>query len=346
MKTLVTGGSGFIGGHLVARLLADGHTVHATVRSVKNPAKVGALLALQRQYPGQLQLFEADLLKPASFTPAMAGCEVVHHVASPFLMPEKIKNGRTQMLEPALQGTENVLASVEACESVRRVVLTSTIGAVMGDYADVLQMEGQVLSERYFNTTSTVNYNPYHYSKVRAEQRAWQLSAQQSRWDLVCINPGLVLGPALSASSESGSLFLLDQLFGGHFFYGLPRLSFATVDVREVVAAHAAVAAQPSAKGRYIVASPEMISFLDIAKTVRPCHHRAWSLPRNGLPDGLMYLVGPVFGLSHRYLKNHLGISFKLDSQRSVDELSIRYRPVQQSLRDHYESWRQQKRVG
>lgn len=343
MKTLVTGGSGFIGGHLVARLLADGHTVHATVRSLKNPAKVGALLALQQHYPGQLQLFEADLLQPGSFTPAMAGCEVVHHVASPFLMPEKIKDGRRQMLEPALQGTENVLASVAACESVQRVVLTSTIGAVMGDYADVLQMQGQVLGEQYFNTTSTVDYNPYHYAKVIAEQRAWALSAQQSRWDLVCINPGLVLGPALSAASDSGSLFLLDELFSGQFFYGLPNLGFATVDVREVVAAHAAAALTPSASGRYIVASPEMISFLDITRAVRPDHHRAWLLPRLQLPDWLMYLVGPVFGLSRRYLRNHLGIFFKLDNRRSVEELGIRYRPVEQSLRDHYASWRQHK---
>jgi dihydroflavonol-4-reductase len=344
MKTLVTGGSGFIGGHLVARLLADGHSVHTTVRSLKNPAKIAALLALQQQHPGRLALFEADLLTPGSFTAAMQGCEVVHHVASPFLMPEKIKDGRAQMLEPALKGTENVLASVEACGSVRRVVLTSTVGAIFGDYADVLQMQDQVLHERYFNTTSTVDYNPYHYSKVRAEQRAWELCGRQSRWDLVCINPGLVLGPALSTASDSGSLFLLDQLFSGHYFYGVPNLGFTTVDVREVAAAHAAAAERVSAKGRYILAAPKMIAFLDVAKAVRPVHHRAWALPRNRLPDWLMYAVGPLFGLSHTYLRNHLGVFFAVDSQRSVDELGITYRPVQQSLRDHYASWREQHR--
>ncbi|MBD4130440.1 cinnamyl alcohol dehydrogenase, partial [Xanthomonas citri pv. citri] len=78
------------------------------------------------------------------------------HVASPFLMPEKIKNGRTQLLEPALQGVRNVLTTVNATSSVERVVLTSTIGAIFGDYRDVLDMPGQTLSEAFFNTTSSL----------------------------------------------------------------------------------------------------------------------------------------------------------------------------------------------
>ncbi|WP_267459698.1 NAD-dependent epimerase/dehydratase family protein [Xanthomonas euvesicatoria] len=173
-------------------------------------------------------MFEADLLVPGSFAGAMQGCSVVHHVASPFLMPEKIKNGRTQLLEPALQGVRNVLTTVNATSSVGRVVLTSTIGAIFGDYRDVLDMPGQTLSEAFFNTTSSLDHNPYHYSKVVAEQEAWAMSRAQQRWDLVCINPGLVLGPSPAAGSDSGSLFLLDELMRGLFFYGVPDLSFAT----------------------------------------------------------------------------------------------------------------------
>ncbi len=124
-------------------------------------------------------MFEADLLVPGSFADAMQGCSVVHHVASPFLMPEKIKNGRTQLLEPALQGVRNVLTTVNATSSVERVVLTSTIGAIFGDYRDVLDMPGQTLSEAFFNTTSSLDHNPYHYSKVVAEQEAWAMSRAQ-----------------------------------------------------------------------------------------------------------------------------------------------------------------------
>lgn len=123
---LVTGGSGFIAQHLVNELLSQGIRVNATVRSLRNAKKVASLKGLQEKHSGRLQLFEADLLKPGSFKEAMQGCSVVHHVASPFMMAEMIKDGQKECVEPALEGTRNVLASVKETTSVKRVVLTST----------------------------------------------------------------------------------------------------------------------------------------------------------------------------------------------------------------------------
>ena len=126
LPQLVTGGSGFVALELVQQLLESGHIVHTTVRSLKNPGKTKPLKALQVKHEGKLNLFEADLLKPGSFAAAMAGCSVVYHVASPFRVPEKIKDGQKEMVEPALEGTRNVLQSVNQTESVKRVVFTST----------------------------------------------------------------------------------------------------------------------------------------------------------------------------------------------------------------------------
>ena len=336
---LVSGGSGFVASHLIQHLLAGGDKVHATVRDLTNMAKIQPLLDLQQAYPGQLQLFEANLLKLGSFDPAIQGCDVVHHVASPFLMPEKIKDGRTQMLEPALTGTQNILASVDGAPSVKRVVMTSTVGAMFGDYIDVLDMENQILSEKYYNTTSTVDYNPYHYSKVMAEQEAWRICQAQSRWDLVTICPGLVLGPSLTPNSESGSLFLLDEMMKGYFFYGIPDLSFTTVDVREVAQAHIAAAKTSSAHGRYILAENHMTSFIEIAKILRKVHKKPRLLPWAQVPNWLIRPIGPLFGLTQQYMTNHFGIRFRVDNQRSIDELGVRYRPISETLIDHYKSW-------
>jgi nucleoside-diphosphate-sugar epimerase len=340
---LVTGGSGFVACHLVHALLAGGATVHATVRSVTNEAKLRPLHAMQAQYPGRLKLFAADLLSPGSFDAAMAGCSIVHHVASPFLLPERIKDGRRQMLEPALRGTQNLLQSVEKAGSVMRVVMTSTVGAIFGDYVDVLQMKHQTLSEEYFNTTSTIENNPYHFAKVEAEKEAWRICAAQNRWTLVTINPGMVLGPSLTPHSTSGSLFLLDEMLKGYFFYGMPNLSLTTVDVREVAQAHVNAAREPAAQGRYILADRRMISFVEISKILRAVHTRPYLLPRHQIPDGVVRLIGPLFGLTKDYIRKHVGIRFEVDNRRSIRELGIVYRPIEQTLIDHYRSWADQR---
>jgi nucleoside-diphosphate-sugar epimerase len=336
---LVTGGSGFVACHLVQQLLQQGGVVHTTVRNLANKSKIQPLLALQQQYPGQLHLFEADLLTPGSFDTAMEGCSVVHHVASPFLLPEKIKDGQHQMLEPALRGTQNVLASVEKTQSVTRVVMTSTVGAIFGDYIDVLAMKDQTLSEAYFNTSSTIENNPYHYAKVEAEKEAWRICKAQSRWSMVAINPGMILGPSLTPASDSGSLFLLDEMFKGYFFYGMPDISLTTVDVREVAKAHIQAARMPQAQGRYILAEKNMISFVEISKIIRKLHQRPYLLPKHQVPNAVVKMIGPFFGLTQDYMRKHLGIRFKVDNRRSVEELGIVYRPIEDTLSDHYRDW-------
>ncbi|GAD97816.1 cinnamoyl-CoA reductase [Paecilomyces variotii No. 5] len=343
---LVTGANGFIASHIVQQLLEIGHEVHATVRSTKNEKKIKHLLDMQVKWPGKLTLFEADLLKETSFDTATKGCSVVYHVASPFFIENKIRDGRKEVVEPALKGTQNVLNSINKYDTVKLVVVTSSVAAIFGDNADVQRMKNNTLSSDYFNTTSTVTHNSYPYSKVIAEKEAWKIyEAQPSprRWELVTINPGLVLGPSLSPTSESGSLSLLDQLLRGELAFGVPDLWFATVDVREVATAHVEVARNPDAHGRYILAEKETHSLVEFARILRPLAHSAL-IPQHTLSNFLVRLSGPFLGLSQKWLKLNLGIKFSVDNRRSVDELNIVYRPLKETLADHFRSWSAQKK--
>jgi len=342
---LVTGGSGFVASHLVQQLLDRGHHVRASVRDLTRADKVEPLRRLAARSAGTLELFEADLLRRGAFDAAMSGCRYVFHVASPFLLPEQIRDGRRDVLDPALEGTRNVLAAVDATPEVERLVLTSTVGAIFGDYVDVREMRDGTLREDYFNTTSTLDNNPYHYAKTVAELEAWNLARKQDRWTMVTINPGLVLGPSLGTASDSGSLFLMNELMSGYFFYGAPNFSFTFVDVRDVAAAHLRAAELGSASGRYILARPEMVSMRTMSRIIRDRHPRRLTLPRHAVPDAGVRLLGPRFGLTPDYISKHLGITFPVDNRRSVEELGISYRPVEETVLDHYDAWREQRRA-
>lgn len=322
---LVTGGNGFLGAHVVLQLLEEGYTVHATVRDLSHAAKLAALREMQMRFAGKLKLFEADLLKPGSFFSAMQGCDVVHHIASPFLQPEQVLDGRRQILEPLLHGTRNVLDSVNKTPCVTRVVMTST------------------LSETCFNTASTLDNSPHHYAKVESEKEAWRMSRAQSRWSLVTINPGMILGPSLSPHSASGSLFFIGEMLKGHFSHDMPHLSWATVDVREVAQAHVHAAINPSAQGRYTLAHADMATLSEVSEVFQSVHQGPAVTPSRHIPDFLVKLMGPFFGQTQSYIRRHLGHRLPVNNTRSRNELWIDYRPLVQTLLDHYQSWASQR---
>ncbi|EHA23278.1 hypothetical protein ASPNIDRAFT_173972 [Aspergillus niger ATCC 1015] len=342
---LVTGGTGFIALHVIKLLVEQGHKVHTTVRSPRNPTKCKPILDLQFRYPGQISLFEADLTKDGSFLQAMEGCHFVYHIASPFLVPSQIKDGLRDCVEPALRGTRNVLESVNQCQSVQRVILTSSVAAMYGDCIEIHSVNKGTLMESLWNETSSVTNNPYHYSKVIAEREAWKIHAAQDRWDLVVLNPGLVLGPSMTPESVSGSLFMIENMFRGNNRMGVPELYYPVVDVRDVAEAHVRAGNMPNSNGRYIIAgSGETFSLLELANMARSVHRDPRVLPNRNLPRVIVYLAGPFVGASRGWISRNLGVRFSVDNGRSVRELGMEYRPVEGAIKDHYETWVERER--
>ena len=181
----VTGATGFLGSELVAQLLQGGYKVHATVRSLANTERNGCLLSLPGADSARLTLFEANLLDEGAFDGCVAGARYVFHVASPFVT-SNISDPELQLIAPALNGTRNVFGSIGRSiatgAAAPRVVLTSSVAAIMGTPAD----KASCFDESDWNLSSQAEGNPpghgldmYRYSKVVAEREAWRLAGLQ-----------------------------------------------------------------------------------------------------------------------------------------------------------------------
>jgi len=280
---LVTGGSGFIGSHSILQLLAAGHQVRATVRSLKREGDVRAMLKEGGAEPGdRLSFIAADLENDAGWSEAVAGCEYVLHVASP--LPPNIPKHEDELIVPAREGTLRVLrASREA--RVKRVVLTSSFAAI--GY-------GHEPRKTPFDETSWTDPNgdgvlPYVKSKTLAERAAWDFIANEGGGlELSVVNPVAVFGPVLGPD-YSTSILLVQRLMDGAM-PGCPRLYFGVVDVRDVADLHIRAMTHPIANGQRLLAvAGDFMSILDISKVLKGrMGASAKRVPTRVLPDWLV----------------------------------------------------------
>ncbi len=328
---LVTGATGYVAGWIVKGLIDAGATVHAAVRDPGNAAKVAHLTALVEASPGTLKLFSGDLNQPESYADAMAGCGVVFHTASPFT--RNVEDPQRDLVDPALNGTRDVLTTANAVDTVTRVVLTSSVAAIYSDASECALAPGGRLTEEVWNTTASLDYEPYSYSKLLAEREAWSIADAQARWRLVVINPSLVVGPSLQPDPTSASFGIMRQLIGGQMRLGAPRVSLGTVDVRDLARAHIAAGYLPDAQGRHIV-SGASTDTLDMGKRLRAHFGSSLPLPRNAIPKWLFKAVAPAFGVSRRYVDGNVDHPFATDNTKSQRSLGVTYRPLQESLVD------------
>ncbi|KAL0425151.1 UNVERIFIED_CONTAM: Cinnamoyl-CoA reductase 1 [Sesamum radiatum] len=237
----VTGAGGFIASWLVKSLLEKGYTVRGTVRNPEDP-KNSHLRELEGA-DERLILCKADLNDYESLREAINGCDGVFHTASP------VTDDPEQMVEPAVNGARNVIrAAAEA--KVRRVVLTSSIGAV---YMDPNRDPDKVVDETCWSDLdfckNTKNW--YCYGKAVAEQAAWE-TAKEMEVDMVVINPVLVLGPLLQPTVNASVLHILKYLTGSAKTYANSVQAY--VHVKDVALAHILLFETPSASGRYLCA--------------------------------------------------------------------------------------------
>jgi len=326
---LVSGATGFVGSRIVARLLTSGLRVRGTTRSLKRERDLEAL----RSLPGaadRLELVEADLVQKGSFDGPVSGCEAVLHTASPYAL--HMDDPARDLVEPAVSGTLNVLSACLRAGSVRRVVLTSSMAAVTDEPPST-----RVLTEADWNTTSSLTRNPYYYSKMLAEKTAWDFVGEHMpAFDLVVINPFMIIGPSLVSSLNTSNRVFVDLVKGA--YPAIIRLTWGLVDVRDVAEAHLRALSVPSAHGRYICAG-ETISMRAVVELLARNGYANRRLPRKSLDTPVGDLLVRLMSYTQKagigsYLRTHVGRVPQYDTTKIRTELRMAFMPAERSILD------------
>ncbi len=323
---LVTGGSGFIGSHCILQLLGAGHQVRTTVRSLKREGDVRALLREGGAEPGdRLSLFAADLEQDAGWSEAVAGCQYVLHVASPF--PAGVPKHEDELIVPAREGALRVLrASRDA--GVKRVVLTSSFAAIGYGHA----AQKAPFDETNWTDPNGEDVSPYVKSKTLAERAAWDFIAREGGdLELSVVNPVGVFGPVLGPD-YSTSILIVQRLMDGAA-PGCPRFQFGIVDVRDVADLHIRAMTNPAARGeRFLAVAGDFMSILDIAKVLRNrMGAAARRVPTRQLPDWLVRIAA-LFDPTVRQIVPELGKTKNATNAKARRMLSWAPRSNEQAI--------------
>lgn len=304
-RVLLTGISGFLGGHIGLELLNAGYTVRGSVRNLSKADKVRATLSAAGADVSRLEFVVLDLLDDTGWAASTAECRYLIHSASPFVL--RTPADEMELIRPAVSGTRRAIMAAVAA-NIERVVLTSSIAAIQYGHPGV----EQVLTEADWTSPSSPHTSAYARSKTLAEQEAWALmTAAGRRQDLAVINPGAILGPLLDEDIGTSAM-LIQRLLDGRL-PGVPRIALSVVDVRDVAALHVKALTDPAAGGQRCIAVAETLSMRDIGQLLAPAFPGR-RVPRWEVPDWLIRIVGmfdrdigdnlPELGVVRRFQSN------------------------------------------
>lgn len=320
---LVTGATGLLGSNLVRALLEKGITVRALARSKEKAAKQFGSL--------RLEVVVGDINHPKTFVDRLPGVDIVFHTAAFFR--DNYKGGKhwNELYTTNVVGTANLL---QACHraGIRRFVHISSTAVLRG-------RPGAAADETAFRPESEAD--DYQKSKILSDQEVLKFLETHPDFWAALVLPGWMHGPGDRGPTSAGQT-VLDFLH--RKLPGIPPGSFPVVDVRDVAEA-ALRAAEKGKRGERYLAAGRALSMGDLFNELEQVS--GVRAPRNKVPIAAVYVIGALSELRARITRQPALISWatvqllvseadrqRFDHQKSERELGIRFRELQETLRD------------
>ncbi|TNV77275.1 hypothetical protein FGO68_gene7656 [Halteria grandinella] len=322
-KVVITGISGFMGSQVCAAFLRDGgFIVRGTVRDKTNEAKIGPLRKAFGTKFEELELFNADLLQPESLDAAIAGMDYVVHTASP--LPFESPEDENVVIKPAVEGTLAVMRAAHK-HKVKRVVMTSSAAAVAQKKPE---NQKELYDESDWSDLDVCP--PYEKSKTMAEKAAWNYldSIQGDRFELVTLNPCFIFGPSL-IPGDFASGQMLGSILSGKY-PGMPKISLAIVDVRDVALAHLQAIKVREAANQRIILSESTLWFKEIADILNEAFPE-FQIKTNELGYCPVKVIS-WFDKKAARIITRWGLRNVYNNQKSKDILGIQYHSPEENV--------------
>jgi dihydroflavonol-4-reductase len=314
MTTLLTGGSGFLGGWIARALSPVPGELRVLARPSSNLSTLEGLA---------YTIAEGDLLDPDSLLRAMAGVKRVYHAAGWISFKRRDDD---QVRRINYDGTVNLFRAAQAA-GVERVVYTASIFA-LGYATDPSRL---VTEDQAFNAGDFLDI-AYLRAKRDAEQAAKEAIA--AGLPLIRLYPGLCLGPNDLTRSSSAAI---DAWLNGRMPAIITGGGICLMDVRDAAAAHVA-AMQLGQPGEPYLATGHNVTLTELYSRLQALTGRRppplHLPPTLGVPlAGLAERAGilPAFDRAQARLMGH---HWWYDSTRAVRELGVTFRPLDETLRD------------
>lgn len=326
---LITGASGFVATHVVDAFLQAGYAVRGTVRSQETADKVRSTFP---QHVDRLSFaIVPDIGAPNAFDEASKGVQGVIHTATPFQI--QVDDNERDLLRPAIEGTNNLLASVKKnAADVRRVVITSSFAAII----DITKgnRPGHVYTEADWNPLTyeeaakkdTPGAAAYTAAKTLAERAAWDFIArEQPSFDVATICPPMVYGPNKNATTNLAKLNTSSADIyrfmnpASKSTDPVPTNSFwSWVDVRDVAQAHLKAYQLPEAGGQRFFIVQGNFSYQQVTDILREKVSEIKDRVPVGNPGSGLGDVD-LYGVDNSKSKKTLGINYHNLEQTVVD---------------------------